>query len=146
MRRRRTPCSSRAWGRSVLRRIHAGAPLFIFTPILTDTGFLDGLWLMRFLLNVSIPHEDFNAAVRDGSVGQKIKRILDETKPEAVYFTEQHGQRGAVLVVDLADASKIPTFAEPWFLTFRANVEFKVVMTPDELGHAGLEGIGKAWA
>jgi len=101
---------------------------------------------MRILLNVSIPHEDFNAAVRDGSVGQKIKRILDDLKPEAAYFTEQHGQRGVILIVDLPDPSKIPALAEPWFLTFKANVEFKVIMTPDDLANAGLEELGKKWA
>jgi hypothetical protein len=101
---------------------------------------------MRFLLHVSIPHEDFNAAVRDGTVGQKIQRILAESKPEAVYFTEEKGKRGVILVVDMPDPSKIPSLAEPWFLTFRADVEFRVVMSPEELGHAGLEEIGKAWA
>jgi hypothetical protein len=34
---------------------------------------------MRMLLHVRIPHEEFNAAVRDGSVGRKMKQILDET-------------------------------------------------------------------
>jgi hypothetical protein len=100
---------------------------------------------MRILLNVRIPHREFNDAVRDGSIGSKISRILEQLKPEAVYFTEQHGQRGAVLVVDLPDASKIPTLAEPWFLTFNADVEFRVAMTPDELQKAGLEKLGKQW-
>jgi Fe-S-cluster formation regulator IscX/YfhJ len=101
---------------------------------------------MRILLNITIPHDDFNAAVRDGSVGNKIKSILDDIKPEAVYFTDMHGQRGAVMIVDLPDASGIPALAEPWFLTFRANVEFKPIMSPVELAHAGLEAIGKKWA
>ena len=43
---------------------------------------------MRILLNVRIPHEQFNAAAKDGSVGEKLNRILEATKPEAVYFTE----------------------------------------------------------
>ena len=61
---------------------------------------------MRMLMNVTIPHEAFNAAVKDGTVGAKLNRILEAIKPEAVYFTEQKGQRGAVLVVDLPDASE----------------------------------------
>src|SRR5271169_4476903 len=101
---------------------------------------------MRILLNIHIPHEPFNAAVRDGTAGQKLGRIVDEIKPEAVYFTEQHGQRGAVMIVEMSDPSKIPTLAEPWFLTFNANVEFRVVMTPDDLKKAGLDEIGKKWA
>ena len=49
---------------------------------------------MRMLLNVKIPHEKFNAAVKDGTIGQKMQRILAELKPEAVYFTEYQGHRG----------------------------------------------------
>jgi hypothetical protein len=100
---------------------------------------------MRILLNISIPHEPFNSAVRDGSVGQKLGRIIDDIKPEAIYFTEQHGARGAVAIVDLSDPSRIPALAEPWFLTFNASVEFRVVMTPDDLQKAGLDELGKKW-
>jgi hypothetical protein len=101
---------------------------------------------MRMLLNVKIPHEEFNKAVKDGSVGNKMGQILEDTKPEAVYFTEQNGQRGAILIIDLADPSQVPAFAEPWFLTFNADVKFQVVMTPEDLKKAGLEDIGKKWS
>ena len=101
---------------------------------------------MRMLLHVKIPHKEFNAEVKKGSVAKKIKRILEQTKPEAVYFTEYNGQRGAIMIVNLADPSKIPSFAEPWFLAFNADVEFHVVMSPDELGQAGLDDLGKVWA
>lgn len=101
---------------------------------------------MRILLNVKIPHQQFNAAVKDGTAGTKLNRILEAIKPEAAYFTEQDGQRGAVLVVDLPDPSKIPALAEPWFLTFQADVEFRVAMTPDDLKKAGLDELGKRWS
>ena len=100
---------------------------------------------MRMLMQVTIPHELFNAAVKDGSAGAKMKRILDEQKPEAAYFTAVDGLRCGVLIIELADASKIPSFAEPWFLTFGGNIEFRPVMTAQDLGAAGLEALGKAW-
>ena len=100
---------------------------------------------MRILLNVRIPHKDFNAAVREGTIGPKMGRILEEIKPEATYFTEQNGQRCALLVVDLEDPSQIPALAEPWFLSFNADVEFRVAMTPEDLQRAGLEELGKKW-
>jgi|SRR5437879_2929609 hypothetical protein len=100
---------------------------------------------MRMIVYVSFPVETFNAAVRDGSAGTKMKRILDEQKPEAVYFTDRHGQRSGVLIVDLADPSKIPALAEPWFLLFNAGVEIHPVMRPQDLASAGLEELGKAW-
>jgi hypothetical protein len=98
------------------------------------------------VLNVSFPVAEFNAAVKDGSAGQKLGRILEEIKPEAVYFTEQDGQRGALVVVDLPNASRIPALAEPWFLSFNARVEFRVAMTPDDLKKAGLEELGRKYA
>ena len=100
---------------------------------------------MRMLLDVKIPHEAFNAAVRDGSAGEKLKRILEATKPEAVYFTERDGQRGAIMIVNLDDPSKIPALVEPWFLTFNADVEIRVAMTPEDLARAGLDALGKKW-
>jgi hypothetical protein len=101
---------------------------------------------MRMLLEVKFPHETFNAAVRDGSLGKKMQRILDEIKPEAVYFTEMDGTRGAILIVDLKDPSKVPSIAEPFFLQFNADCKFRIVMTPDVLAKAGLEALGKKWA
>jgi hypothetical protein len=101
---------------------------------------------MRMLLNVTFPHDLFNAAVKDGTAGQKLSRILDEIKPEAVYFTEKDGHRAAVMVVEVPDPSKIPSLAEPLFLTFAASVELRIVMTPDDLQRAGLDELGRKWA
>jgi len=100
---------------------------------------------MRMLMNVHIPHEPFNAFVRDGTIGEVISKILDETKPEAAYFTEQSGRRGAILVINLDEPSQIPAFAEPWFLMFNADCEFRVVMVPEDLQKAGLETLGAKW-
>ena len=101
---------------------------------------------MRMILNITIPHETFNAAVKDGTVGAKVRHILEATRPEAVYFTEQAGRRGAILVVDVDDSSKIPSLAEPWFLTFNADVELRVAMTPEDLQKSGLEELGRKWS
>jgi hypothetical protein len=101
---------------------------------------------MRMLLHVRIPHEEFNAAVRDGSVGRKIKQILEGIKAEAVYFTEYDGRRGAIMIINIKDPSEVPRFAEPWFLSFNADVQFHIAMTPEELGRAGLDEIGKKWS
>lgn len=101
---------------------------------------------MRMLMNVKFPHDEFNKAVRDGTVGQKMGRILEDIKPEGVYFTEQNGQRGAVLIINLVDPSQIPALAEPWFLIFKADVEFRVAMTLGDLQRASLEEIGKRYS
>ena len=101
---------------------------------------------MRMLMHVTLPTESFNAAVRDGSASQKIGRILEEQKPEAVYFTERDGVRGAYLIVEVKNPSQVPVFSEPWFLTFNARVEFRIVMSPEDLKKSGLEEIGRQYA
>jgi len=101
---------------------------------------------MRMLFEVELPLEAFNAAVRDGSVGKKIKAILDDTKPEAVYFTEQDGHRGAIMIVNVDEPSQVPKYAEPWFLQFNADCKFRIAMTPEDLAKAGLDALGKKWA
>jgi hypothetical protein len=97
------------------------------------------------LLNVAFPHEPFNTAVRKGTAGETLDKILKAIKPEAVYFTEQDGHRGAVLIVNLENPSQIPALAEPWFLHFNADCKFRVVMTPEDLQRAGLAELGKKW-
>ena len=101
---------------------------------------------MKMLLDITLPHEPFNAAVKDGTVGSKLSRILEATRPEAVYFTEQNGQRGAVLIVDVPDPSKLPALVEPWMLIFQADIKFRPAMTPDDLQRAGLDELGKQWS
>ena len=100
---------------------------------------------MRMLMVARVPHDDFNERVRDGSIGEKLHKIIDSSKPEAVYFTELDGQRAVLMVIDIQDQSQVPSFAEPWFLTFHADVEFRVAMTPADLEKAGLDDLARAW-
>ena len=100
---------------------------------------------MRILLTVTFPHEPFNTAVRKGTAGQTIKRILDDCKPEAVYFTEDDGHRCAILVVNLEDPARVPALAEPWFLQFQADCKLRIMMGPEDLARAGLDELGKKW-
>lgn len=101
---------------------------------------------MRMLMNITFPHEEFNAAVKNGTAGRKLRMILEDIRPEAVYFTEQNGRRGAFVIVDIEDQSKIPAFAEPWFLNFKADVQFRIAMTPADLEKSGLDELGKKWS
>ncbi len=100
---------------------------------------------MRMMMDVNLPLEPFNTLVKKGTAGQKIQQILGDIKPEAVYFSERGGKRGGIFIVDVPDPSRVPALAEPWFLTFNASVEFHVVMSPEELGKAGLEELGKRY-
>jgi hypothetical protein len=101
---------------------------------------------MRMLMQITCPVEPFNTLIRKGTGGKILTKILDSIKPEAAYFSEQDGHRGAILVVNVDHPSQIPSLAEPWFLNFNADVKFRIAMTPDDLGRAGLDELGKKWA
>ena len=101
---------------------------------------------MRMLMNVRIPHEPFNTLVKEGTAGEIIGRILDDLKPESIYFTEQGGTRGAIAIIDVDDPSQFPSFSEPFFLNFNADCEFRLVMSPEDIGKAGLDELGKKWS
>ena len=92
---------------------------------------------MRFLVKVNIPVEAGNAAAKAGTLGATFQSILADLKPEAVYFTDDNGQRTAFVFLEMKDASQIPAIAEPWFLAFNASVEIHPVMVPDDLAKAG---------
>jgi len=83
--------------------------------------------------------------VRSGKVGELIGRVIDDIKPESIYFSEQDGHRGAVMIVDVPEPSAIPAIAEPWFLNFEANCEFRIAMTPEDLMKANLTKLAEKW-
>lgn len=103
---------------------------------------------MRVLLKIKLPVERGNRAAANGTLGQTMGNIIEEIKPEAVYFGEEDGQRTGYVVVNLEGAHKIPAVCEPWFLAFNAGVSIIPVMTPGDLQKAGpdIERAAKQYA
>ena len=100
---------------------------------------------MLFMMQVSFPLEKFNRAMAEGTAGLKLKRILEDIKPEAVYFAAKEGKRGGFILVNVEKSPDFPKMAEPWFLNFDAQVEFTPVMTPEDLQKSGLDEMAKKW-
>ena len=102
---------------------------------------------MRMLMKVSIPIAEGNAAVLEGKLGATIGSILNDLKPEAVYFAEENGARTAFIFLNIADSSQIPSIAEPWFLAFNAKVQLHPAMNLEDLknGAAGMESAAKKY-
>lgn len=100
---------------------------------------------MRMIFDVEFPNQPFNSMAKGGTVGQKLQEIIGDLQPEAVYFSERDGTRGALIIVDVRDPSRIPALSEPFFLTFDAKVRIRICMTPDDLAAAGLDELGQKY-
>ena len=92
---------------------------------------------MRFILKLMIPTVAGDRALSDHHFGEKMQDVLKEIKAEAAYFTSVDGHRGGYIIVNMDEASQIPSIAEPFFLWFNATVEFLPCMLPEDLAKAG---------
>ena len=97
---------------------------------------------MRMLLKMQMDVEAGNRAIKDGSFGQMLDRVMKQIKPEAAYFTAIDGRRTGLIFFDLPEPSNIPAIAEPFFMTVGASIEFLPVMTPEDV-QKGLEEAAK---
>jgi hypothetical protein len=100
---------------------------------------------MKMIMISEFPPEPFNSQVSDGSIGSVVGSIMETLDFESFHFVELDGCRGAVGVFNIEDSSEIPTYAEPFFLKFDAQVRFRIAMTPEDLGKAGLDALGAQW-
>ncbi len=102
---------------------------------------------MRFLVKVSMPTDAGNRAVSEAEFGHKMQTILQDIKAEASYFTTMDGRRTALIIVNVAEASQIPSIGEPFYQWLGAEVDFHPVMMPEDLGKAGpnIEAAVKKW-
>ena len=99
---------------------------------------------MRMMVQMTIPVEAGNHAVRTGTLGTTVERIVKDLKPEAAYFfATEAGERGGFMVFEMQDTSQIPSVAEPLFLAFNAKLKFIPVMNSQDLANA-MPGIEKA--
>ena len=92
---------------------------------------------MRMLLKATIPTESGNAGLRDGSMVENLGSILEEAKPEAVYFLLENGMRTCMVIFDMGDTSQLPAAVEPWFLAMGAQVTLTPVMNGEDFEKAG---------
>jgi hypothetical protein len=103
---------------------------------------------MKYIMRVKMASsEGGNDLFKDPLFGKKMQDLLTEVKAEAAYFTTICGNRGAYVIVNMDDASQIPSIAEPFFIWLKAEIDFYPVMTPADLGKAGpaIEAAFKKW-
>ncbi|WP_200305809.1 DUF3303 family protein [Streptomyces adelaidensis] len=97
---------------------------------------------MRVLFRANLDTERSNEAIRNGTLGKLMQSAMEQVKPEAAYFTTDHGQRTCFMVFDMQDSSQMPAIAEPFFLDLGADVSYTPVMNPEDL-QKGLSALGR---
>jgi hypothetical protein len=95
--------------------------------------------LMRFMITCRIPVEKGNELLKNGTLGPTVQSIMEDLKPEAAYFVDVDGARGAHIVVEMEEASQIPPSVEPLMLALGAEIEVHCVMVLEDLGKASAE-------
>ena len=89
---------------------------------------------MRTMLNITIPVETGNRAIKDNVLPKVMGGFSEEHHPESAYFyADGEGRRHAQFVFDLKDPSQIPAIAEPFFMQLNAAIEFHPVMNAEDL-------------
>ena len=101
---------------------------------------------MKLLFLIKMPAKKYNSVARDGTAAKTIDRILEEAKPETVYALLAEGQRAIAMVVNVKEESDIPALAEPWLLSFNAEVRVHPVLSHEGLKKSGLDSLAKKWS
>ena len=95
---------------------------------------------MRTMVKFTIPTQEANPLVKDGSIGQTMESLMGKLQPEAAYFGPIEGKRGGFMVINMEEGSDVVTKLEPMWLELGATIELFPVATPDEL-RAGLQSL-----
>ncbi|MFD0315172.1 hypothetical protein [Streptomyces flavalbus] len=88
---------------------------------------------MRVMLRATLNTEAANEGIKNGTLPQALEAMMERLKPEAAYFTPNHGSRCCIVVFDMQDSSQMPSISEPLFQQFGAEVEMQPVMNADDL-------------
>ena len=88
---------------------------------------------MKFLLRMHMPTEYGNKMLQDPNFPKKLEGLLNQIKPEAVYFAPVEGERGIYMIVNLPSADMIAGVAEPIWTTLNGKLDFTPVMELSDL-------------
>ncbi|MEU5280409.1 hypothetical protein AB0G87_28805 [Streptomyces asoensis] len=97
---------------------------------------------MRVLLKASMDTEKANEAIRSGTLAKLIEESMEQIKPEAAYFTTDHGKRTAYVFFDMQDSAQMPVLSEPFFLHLGAEISYTPVMNMEDV-QRGLSQLGR---
>jgi hypothetical protein len=71
--------------------------------------------------------------LQDPSFPKILEGVLNQIKPEAVYFTPFEGERGIYMIVNLPSADMIATIGEPLWIMFNCKLDIQPLMELKDL-------------
>jgi hypothetical protein len=80
-----------------------------------------------------MPTEHGNKLLQDPDFAKKLEGMLNQIKPEAVYFTPVEGDRGIYMIINLASADMIARTFEPVWQTLNCKLDLTPVMELSDL-------------
>jgi hypothetical protein len=80
-----------------------------------------------------MPTDHGNKMLQDPNFPKKLEGMLNQIKPEAVYFTPIEGERGIYMIVNLASADMIARTFEPLWQTLNCKLDLTAVMELSDL-------------
>lgn len=97
---------------------------------------------MRFMVEFAIPTSFGNEIVRSGRIEKVFKGLIEDFKPEAMYFYPADGVRGGCFFIQSDNPALGVAVGERLWFGLQAHVTVKPVMNGEELGK-GLAEIGR---
>jgi len=96
---------------------------------------------MRFFVRAAVPTLGGNRVIIAGKLGPTIEEIVNQLKPEAIFFRAidkgpTAGMKSVGMLLDLESASQIKSVVEPLFAGLEAKLDYEQVMSRDELMQA----------
>jgi len=88
---------------------------------------------MRLMLKFTIPVDRGNETAKDGTLGAAIDALVEQTNPEAIYFTLQNGRRAGFVFFETDDQARLTQINEPFFAAVDAEIEIVPALTIDDL-------------
>ena len=88
---------------------------------------------MKFLLRLHMPTEHGNKLLQDPNFLKKMEGLLNQIKPEAVYFAPIEGERGIYMVVNIPSADMIAGISEPLWMTLNCKLDLTPLMELSDL-------------
>jgi hypothetical protein len=75
-------------------------------------------------------------AIRSGGLRPVMKNFVEQTSPEGIWFTMEHGHRTMLAIFDLNQPGDMPRICEPLFQTFDAEIDVTPALTAEDVATA----------